>query len=191
MIAAPPTTSASGTIERTIELLVVRLQEGNQHYSLGMLVSQVGALLRKQSVTMRPATAPTSRRIIGEALYEERWLPIYDLAGALGLLAPWKMGLVTTLRPYLLVIRGAGGEQLLVTVDDVTEIGMCPLARIHPLPNWLRRQLTPPLVWGGIYRSDLDVAQNRESPMTPRPAGADASLLLLLDCGPLGGNQKS
>lgn len=189
MIATAPVPAATAPTDRTIELVVVRLQEGNQRYSFGLLVSQVRALLRQQSVSVRPATSPASRRVVSEALYEDRWLPVYDLAGALGMLSPWKMGLVTTLRPYLLVSQGAGGQEMMITVDDVTAIGTCPLGQIHPLPNWLRRQLTPPLVWGGLHLSDLDVAQTADSAVT-EPVKTGASLLLLVDCGPLTAGQK-
>ncbi len=186
MIAMQPAAPATGTGSRSIELLVVRLQEGNQRHSFGLLVSQVCALLRQQSMTVRPTPQPAPRRAIGEGLYEDRWLPIYDLAGVLGLLSPWKMGLVTTIRPYLLVLQGSGGQQIMLSVDDVTEIGMCPLERIHPLPEWLRRQIAPPLVWGGLYMSDLALAQSAAGGETDRRAAAEAAaLLLLIDCGPL------
>ncbi len=186
MIAMQTSAPATGTSSRSIELLVVRLQEGTQRHSFGLLVSQVCALLRQQSMTVRPAPQPAPRRAIGEGLYEDRWLPIYDLAGVLGLLSPWKMGLVTTIRPYLLVLQGGGGQQIMLSVDDVTEIGMCPLERIHPLPEWLRRQLSPPLVWGGLYMSDLALAQSAAGGETDRRAAAEAAaLLLLMDCSPL------
>jgi hypothetical protein len=183
MIAA----ALSTTVEpgaRPVEVLVVRLQEGTQHYSFGLLVSQVGALLRRQNVTLRPTEQPGPWRAVGEAQYEDRWLPIYDLAAALRLLAPWKMGLSTTLRPYLLVIQGSAGQQALLSADDVTEIGVCRLERIHPLPSWLRRQLHPALAWAGIRSADLTMVQSTAD-AEARPVDKDAGLLLLLDCAPL------
>jgi chemotaxis signal transduction protein len=182
--ATPQSSPAAGA--RLVEVLVVRLQEGNERYSFGVLVSQIGALVRLQNATVRPVAAPGPHRVANEALYEDRWLPVYDLAGVLGLLAPWKMGAATTVRPYLLVVQSERGHAVILSVDDVAEIGTCRLDQIHSLPGWLRRQLHPPLIWAGVHGTTLTVAQSEEgaSPVSGA-AGAAAGLLLLLDCAPL------
>lgn len=185
MIPRPTLPAPTGAGARLVEVLVVRLQEGNERYSFGLLVSQVGGLVRLQNASLRPATAPGPRRAAGEALYEERWLPVYDLAGTLGLLAPWKMGAATRVRPYLLVIPGTTGSTVMVSVDDVAEIGTCRLDHVHPLPAWLRRQLHPPLVWAGVHGADLTVAQSEEGTSLASNTAGTGGLLLLLDCAPL------
>lgn len=190
MIALPTPTIATDPGARLIEVLVVRLQEGNRSYSFGLLVSQIGALIRRQAVTPRPAAQPGPGRAIGEAQYEDRWLPIYDLAGVLKLLAPWKMGLSSGLRSYLLVIQGRAGQQVFLSADDVTEIGVCRLDHIHPLPDWLRQQLHPPLAWAGIQQRDLEMVQSATGEDESKPISQETRLLLLLDCAPLFGEVR-
>jgi chemotaxis signal transduction protein len=185
MIATQAQVASPAVGARPIEVLVVRLQEANTRHSFGLLVRQVAALIRPQNTTVRPVAQPGPGRAVAEALYEDHWLPVYDLAEVLGLLAPWKMGRATTTRSYLLVIQDPHGQQVLLGVDDVTEIGVCRLDRIQPLPAWLRRQLHPPLTWGGVGQSDLAMVQNATDAAENSPAGRDAGLLLLLDCTPL------
>jgi hypothetical protein len=186
VIATPPAPPATGAGARLIEVLVVRLLEGTTRHSFGLLVSQVGALVRRQNTPLRPAPQSGGPRPGQEALHEDRWLPVYDLAEVLGVLAPWKMGRASGLRPYLLVIPGAAGQPVMLSVDDVAEIGVCRLDHIYPLPGWLRRQLQPPLVWGGVRGSDLALVQgDGEAVARGDQAGSAANLLLLLDCGPL------
>jgi chemotaxis signal transduction protein len=181
--ATPQSSPAAGA--RLVEVLVVRLQEGNERYSFGVLVSQIGALVRLQNAAVRQVAAPGPHGVANEALYEDRWLPVYDLAGVLGLLAPWKMGAATTVRPYLLVVQSGGGPAVILSVDDVAEIGTCRLDHIHALPGWLRRQLRPPLIWAGVHGADLTIAQSEEGAAPTNGAAGAAGLLLLLDCAPL------
>jgi len=186
VIPTPTLPSATGAGARLVEVLVVRLQEGNERYSFGLLVSQIAGLVRRQNAAVRPA-APGPRRVSHEGQYEDHWLPIYDLAGVLGLLAPWKMGTATTARPFLLVIQDGTAPRAMLSVDDVAEIGTCRLDQIHPLPGWLRRQLRPPLIWAGIRGTNLTVAQSEAGVAPPgnSAAGPATGLLLLLDCAPL------
>jgi chemotaxis signal transduction protein len=185
MIAAQAPGATATVGSRPVEVLVVRVQEATRQYNFGLLVRQVAALIRPQNTTVRPAAQAGPGHPVAEALYEDRWLPIYDLAEALGLLAPWKMGRATTARSYLLVVQDSRGHQVLLGVDDVAEIGVCRLDRIHPLPGWLRRQLHPPLTWGGVRHNDLAMVQNATDLAGNSPPGADAGLLLLIDCTPL------
>jgi chemotaxis signal transduction protein len=182
VIATPPAPPATGAGARLIEVLVVRLVEGTTRHSFGLLVSQVRALVRRQNAELRPTAEAAQRPPREEALHEDRWLPVYDLAEVLGVLAPWKMGRATAPRPYLLIIHTGAGSPVVLSVDDVTEIGVCRLDRIYPLPDWLRRRLHPPLVWGGIHGGDLALVQG-EGDVVARSdlAGNAAGLLLLLD----------
>lgn len=190
MIAMRTPTTAAEPGARPVEVLVVRLLEGNRPYRFGLLISQIGALLRQPAVPTRPVAQPDPERAVGEAQYENRWLPIYDLAGILRLLAPRKLDLSSGQRAYLLVIRGRDGHQALLSVDDVTEIGVCRLDRIHPLPGWLRRQLHPPLVWAGIQSNDLAMVQSTTDVSADPAVGTAAGLLLLIDCAPLMGDRR-
>jgi hypothetical protein len=173
---------AAPTAQR-IEVIVARVREGDQVYTFGVLLGQVRTLLRRTTLTLRPNPQPQRHAPVAEALYEDGWLPVYDLAQYLGVLAPWKMGVHTGVRDYLLVVRGP--QPLALAVDEVAEIGFCPLDQILPLPSWMRRQLRPPLVWGGLDRDALAYARSRlgdeVAPEVDRRAG-DQALMLLLDC---------
>jgi hypothetical protein len=175
---APP---ASGV--RSVDVIVVRLREGEQEYVFGVLLSQVQTLLRRVAATLRTGGPAGSRAPVAEVRHEGAWLPVYDLAQSLGLLSPWKMGVHTAVRNYLLVVRGA--RPLALAVDEVAEIGYCPLDQVLPLPGWLRRQLAPNLVWGGVDPRAL--AYTRATLDESMAAGVERlargpALLLLLDC---------
>jgi chemotaxis signal transduction protein len=174
---------------RRIEVLVVRVTEGGHRYSFGLLVRQVRELITTELARVRPLEGHPPDGPPAEVLHDGQWLPVYDLAARLHLLAPWKQGVTTTLRPYLLVMRDAQDRPAALAVDQVAGIGACALNRVLPLPAWLRRQAHPPAVWAGLAPDDL--IQSQEA--VPDAAGVEEDtpteptrmLLLLLDCASL------
>ena len=172
---------------RRIEVLVVRVTEGGHRYSFGLLVSQVRELITTELARVRPLEGRTPDRPLAEVQHAGQWLPVYDLTERLHLLAPWKQGVTTTMRPYLLVVRDAQARPAALAVDQVAGIGTCALNRVLPLPPWLRRQAHPPAVWAGLAAEDLIQSQDTV-PDDLEEVAAEASaeptrqLLLLLDC---------
>ena len=171
---------------RRIEVLVVRITESARRHSFGLLVSQVRELATTELAVVRPVEGRAPDRRVAELLHDGQWVPVHDLAARLHLLAPWKQGVATTVRPYLLVVRDAGDRPAVLAVDQVAGIGTCALNRVLPLPAWLRRQAHPPAVWAGLAPEDLiqsqEVAPAEAEEEEPAPDEPKRMLLLLLDC---------